>query len=269
MNITRAELSAAIEEAHKRGIKITGHLCSVTQTEAAQLGIDDLEHGPMFVDTEFVPNKQPDQCPSGKATLDSLLQQDVDGPAVRQMMRTLIDRHVAVTSTLPVFELDVPGRPPLRRQVLDSMLPQAEINYLQARAARPSPEIGTLLKKEEQFEHEFAQAGGLLLAGCDPTGIGGVLAGFGDQREIELLVEAGFTPVQAIHIATANGAQYEGKSQHIGTIAAGKNADLVLIDGDPSTNITDIEKVDTVFKDGVGYDSHKLIESVRGTVGLF
>lgn len=269
MNITRPELSAAIQEAHKRNIKVTGHLCSVTQTEAAELGIDDLEHGPMFVDTEFAPGKQPDQCPSGKATFDSLLKQDVDGAAVQKMMHTLIDRHVAVTSTLPVFELDVPGRPPLRKEVLDSMLPQAEINYLQARAGRPSPEMAKLFEKELQFEHEFAKAGGLLLAGCDPTGIGGVLAGFGDQREIELLVEAGFTPVEAIHIATANGAEYEGQSQHIGTIAMGKQADLVLINGDPSARISDIEKVDTVFKDGVGYDPQKLIESVRGTVGLF
>ncbi|MGE5206309.1 MAG: amidohydrolase family protein, partial [Chlamydiota bacterium] len=269
MNITRAELGAAIQEAHKRNIKVTGHLCSVTQTEAAGLGIDDLEHGPMFVDTEFVPGKQPDQCPSGKATFDSLLKEDVDGPAVQKMMHTLIDRHVAVTSTLPVFELDVPGRPPLRKQVLDSMLPQAEINYLQARATRPSPEVAALFKKELQFEHEFAKSGGLLLAGCDPTGMGGVLAGFGDQREVELLVEAGFTPEEAIHIATANGAQYEGQLQRIGTIAAGKQADLVLIHGDPVANISDIEKVDTVFKDGVGYDSQKLIDSVRGVVGLF
>src|SRR6185437_14862499 len=165
MNITRAELGAAIQEAHKRGIKVTGHLCSVTQTEAAQLGIDDLEHGPMFVDTEFVPGKQPDQCPEGKPAFGSLLQQDVNGPAVQKMMHTLIDHHVAVTSTLPVFELDVPGRPPLRKEVLDSMLPEAEINYLQARAGRPSPEMAKLFQKELQFEHEFAKAGGLLLAG--------------------------------------------------------------------------------------------------------
>jgi len=269
MNITRSELGVAIEEAHKRHIKVTGHLCSVTQTEAAQLGIDDLEHGPMFVDTEFVPGKKPDQCPDGKAALGSLLKEDVDGPAVQKMMHTLIDRHVAVTSTLPVFELDVPGRPPLRKQVLDSMLPQAEISYLQARSSRPLPEMATLFKKELQFEHEFVKAGGLLLAGCDPTGMGGDLAGFGDQREVELLVEAGFTPEEAIHIATANGAEYEAQLQHIGTIAPGKQADLVLIHGDPSANINDIEKVDTVFKDGVGYDSQKLMESVRGTVGLF
>ena len=123
-------------------------------------------------------------------------------------------------------------------------------------------------KKEMEFEYAFSKAGGLLLAGLDPTGMGGVLAGFGDQREVELLVEAGFTPVEAIHIATYNGAQYLGELDHIGTIAAGKQADLVVIKGDPSKKIEDIENVETVFKDGVGYDSAKLIESVRGSVGI-
>jgi hypothetical protein len=124
------------------------------------------------------------------------------------------------------------------------------------------------LKKEMEFEYAFAKAGGLLLAGEDPTGIGGVLAGFGDQREVELLVEARFTPLEAIHIATENGAQYLGEADRIGTIAPGKQADLVIIKGDPSQKIEDIENVETVFKDGIGYDSAKLIESVRGQVGL-
>jgi hypothetical protein len=123
------------------------------------------------------------------------------------------------------------------------------------------------LKKEMEFEYAFSQAGGLLLAGLDPTGMGGVIAGFGDQREVELLVEAGFTPVEAIHIATANGAQFLGELDRIGTIAVGKQADLVVIKGDPSQKIDDIENVETVFKDGIGYDSAQLIESVRGVVG--
>ncbi len=118
-----------------------------------------------------------------------------------------------------------------------------------------------------EFERVFAQAGGLLLAGLDPTGIGGVIAGFGDQREVELLVEAGFTPVEAIHIATANGAQYLGDSDRIGTVAAGKQADLVVIKGNPVKNIADIENVEIVFKDGIGYDSARLIESAREAVG--
>jgi imidazolonepropionase-like amidohydrolase len=119
-----------------------------------------------------------------------------------------------------------------------------------------------------EFEREFVKEGGLLLAGLDPTGYGGVIAGFGDQREVELLVEAGFTPLEAIHIATANGAEFLGESNQIGTIAPGKTADIVVINGDPSANIKDIENVEIVFKDGVGYDSAKMVESVKGLVGL-
>ena len=124
------------------------------------------------------------------------------------------------------------------------------------------------MRKEMDFEVAFVKAGGLLLAGPDPTGNGGVLPGFGDQREVELLVEAGFTPVEAIQIATGNGAIYLGQQDRIGTLAPGKQADLVLIKGDPSKRIDDIENVETVFKSGTGYDSRKLIDSVQGQVGI-
>jgi len=220
------------------------------------------------VDTEFVPGKQPDVCPRNADMERSLLQEDVAGANVQGMLHDLVARHVAVTSTLPVFELDVPGRPRLRREVLQSMTPEAEASYLKWRAERQSADVATSLKKEMQFEHEFAKAGGLLLAGSDPTGIGGVLPGFGDQREIELLVEAGFTPVEAIHVASANGAEFLGESAQVGTLAPGKAADLLVVRGDPSTRIEDIENVNTVFKDGVGYDSARLVDSVRGLVGL-
>jgi Amidohydrolase family len=102
--------------------------------------------------------------------------------------------------------------------------------------------------------------------GHDPTGDGGVVPGFGDQREIELLVEAGFSPVQAITIATLNGATYLGQQDKIGSITVGKNADLVIIKGDPATSISDIEQVEIVFKDGIGYDSQKLIDSTKGAL---
>jgi imidazolonepropionase-like amidohydrolase len=119
-----------------------------------------------------------------------------------------------------------------------------------------------------QFERDFVKAGGLLLAGEDPTGYGGDLPGFGDQREVELLVEAGFTPLEAIHIQTENGAVFLGQADRLGTLAPGKLADLIVIHGNPVAKIEDIEKVEIVFKDGVGYDSAKLIESVRDSVGL-
>jgi hypothetical protein len=145
-------------------------------------------------------------------------------------------------------------------------------SHLAARAAAASnparaAKQEAALKKEMAFELAFVRAGGLLLAGPDPTGNGGVLPGFGDHREVELLVEAGFTPVEAIQVATANGARYLGKLDRIGTVEAGKNADLVVVNGDPSRRIQDIENVEIVFKDGVGYDPVKLNASVRGMVG--
>ncbi|MFY9801991.1 MAG: amidohydrolase family protein [Candidatus Acidiferrales bacterium] len=264
MNITREELEVAIQDAHARQLKLTGHLCSVTWPEAVALGIDDFEHGPVFTDTEFVADKKPDVCPSGGGA--SWAQQDMNGAPVQALIQNLIAHHVAVTSTLPVFEASVAGRPPLERRTLDAMSAESQQSYLTARAyPRLDP---ALLRKEMDFELAFAKAGGLLLAGPDPTGNGGVLPGFGDQREIELLVEAGFTPEQAIQIATENGAKYLGRQDQIGTLAPGKQADLVLIKGYPAKNITEIENVETVFKAGVGYDSQKLIDSVRGEVGI-
>jgi hypothetical protein len=182
------------------------------------------------------------------------------------LIKILIQRHVAVTSTLPVIESVSANRPPLQQRFLDVLSPEAQAGYLSRRVLLPP--LADSFKIEMQLERAFVEAGGLLLAGPDPTGIGGVVAGFGDQREVELLVEAGFTPVEAIHIATANGAQYLGESEHIGTLAPSKDADLIVIHGDPSSNIADIEHVELVFKDGVGYDPAKLIESVRGMVGL-
>jgi imidazolonepropionase-like amidohydrolase len=271
MNITPDELSAAIKAAHAHGLKVTGHLCSIGFREAAALGIDDLEHG-IEVDTEFLPDKKPGICPNTQAAQKALLNVDISSQPMQDMIHDLVAHHVAVTSTLPVFETGVPGRAPLDARVLDAMLPEARIAYL-TRRARVSDGAATsiapaMFKKELEFEHEFAKQGGLLLAGLDPTGYGGVIAGFGDQREVELLVEAGFTPLEAIHIATSNGAEFLGELDRIGTLALGKAADLVVIQGDPSANIRDIENVELVFKDGVGYDSAKLIDSVRGMVGL-
>jgi len=267
MNISRDELATAIGEAHARHFKLTGHLCSVTWPEAIGLGIDDFEHGPVFTDTEFVAGKKADVCPTGGTA--SWAKRDMNDPAVQALIQKLVSGHIAVTSTLPVFEASVPGRPRLQHRTLEAMSAESAQSYLTMRANIPldSPSAN-LLRKEMDFEVAFVKAGGLLLAGPDPTGNGGVLPGYGDQREIELLVEAGFTPERAIQIATENGAVFLGLQDRIGTLEAGKQADMVLIKGDPSKKIDDIENVETVFKDGVGYDSKKLIESVRGQVGI-
>ena len=269
MHITRAELGAAIEEAHKRGLKVTGHLCSVTYREAAALGIDDLEHG-FFVPTDFVADKKPDECPGQGAGQRAFAALDPNGDAVRSLIAELVARRVAVTSTLTVFETFVPGRPvPPGLQVLD---PQLRAQFEQrhaALAANTSSPYVSLFAKARSLELAFVRAGGLLLAGTDPTGIGGVIPGYSNQRELELLVEGGFTPLEAIRIGTLNGATFLGRGNRAGSITVGKDADLVVIAGDPATRISDIRKVQIVFKQGIGYDPSKLIESVKGKVGLF
>jgi imidazolonepropionase-like amidohydrolase len=270
MHISRAELGAAIAEAHRRGLKLTAHLCSVTFREATDLGIDDLEHG-FLVATDFVPRKQPDVCPANDSVVASLVALDPNGPAAKDLIAYLVSKHVALTSTLTVFETLTPGRPAASPGVLDAMLPEAREQYMRTRLRIATSTDSTwtvLLRKEMRLERMYAQAGGLLLTGTDPTGYGGVVAGFANQRALELLVEAGFTPLEAIRIGTLNGATYLGRTDHIGSIAAGKDADLVVVNGNPAVQIADVEKVELVFRAGTGYDPAKLIAAAKGSVGL-
>ena len=268
-DVSREVLGAAIKQAHKRGMKVTGHLCSVSFREAVSLGIDNLEHG-LFVNTDFDPEKRPDFCPPD--ALAKLASLDTRSEAARTTIRTMVQGKVPMTSTLAVFELFVPNRPPLEPRVLEAMAPDVRAEYLTSRARLGeggafsiSPDV---FRKAQEFELEFVRAGGLLAAGVDPTGNGGALPGFGDQRNYELLIEAGFTPVEAIRIMTLNGAMVLGEDRRLGSIKAGKLADLVVIRGDPVARPAEIRNVALVFKDGVGYDPEKLIEACRGLVGI-
>jgi imidazolonepropionase-like amidohydrolase len=277
-HITREELSAAVKAAHKRGLKVTGHLCSVTYEEAIQIGIDDIEHG-FFANTAHDPDKKPDTCSASAG--DYTLEHMSPGSAeANRLIAMLIARHVAITSTLPGTAASLPStdasvdaRPPLRPAALQSMSPAVRDAYLYSRNRPPDKAAqaatALLLRRDMDLERAFVTAGGLLLAGPDPVGVGGLVPGFADQREIELLVEAGFTPVQAVRIATLNGAIFLGRQEQIGSISPGKNADLVVMKGDPATRIADIENVEIVFKDGVGYDTEKLLDSVKGHYGEY
>ena len=185
----------------------------------------------------------------------------------------MIAKNVPMTSTLSAVEYVVtPQRVPPDPRVLDSLSPdtrtlqQEALRVTQAAREEERAPGAVLLKKAMQYEVAFVKAGGLLAAGNDVVGFN--LPGFGDQRDYELLIEAGFTPPQAVQILSANGAKVLGEFERLGTIEAGKLADLVVINGNPALNPVDIKKVTVVFKDGVGYDSVKLIQSVKGQVGL-
>jgi enamidase len=269
MQISRDVLKAGIDEAHRRGLKVTGHLCSVTYREAAALGIDNLEHG-FLASTDFVADKKPDECPGqgrGQLTVSAL---DPQAPAFRELVSELVRRKVAITSTLTVFETFTPGRP--LPPGIDVLVPSLRESFVKQheQVNRMSQSLyGTLLPKAMALELAFARAGGLLIAGTDPTGGGGVIPGYSNQRAVELLVEAGFTPVEAIRVATLNGATYLGRADQIGSITPGKQADLMIVDGNPAERIADLRNVELVFRQGVGYDPAKLVASVRGTVGVW
>ena len=267
--ISRADLAAVIDEAHARGRKVTGHICSVSFREAVELGIDNLEHG-FFTNSDYSPDKQPDECPGDLQA--RLLEVDLDGPEVQATFRDMIDHGVAMTSTLAIYETFVPNRPPLEERVLELMAPEVRAEYLATReeiaATADSSAWPGLFERAKAYEKAFVEAGGLLAAGVDPTGIGGALAGLGDQRNLELLVEAGFTPVEAIEIMTANGAKVLGEYERYGSIEPGKLAELVVVDGDPVARPAEIRNVTLVFKDGLGFDAPKLLQSTKGIVGI-
>jgi len=275
-DLPRAVAKAAIEEAHRWGLPVTGHLGSIGFSEAAELGIDNVEHG-LWVDTEFAPDKKPDLAP---AEYDATaVDQDINGDAIQSMIKTLVDHHVAVTSTIAVWE-QFALHPAASERVLDALTEDGRKISADSRLIELKKMTdGTphekekherfvrMLEKEKEFQKAFVRAGGLLLAGSDAV-IDVFIAGFGDQREVEMLVEGGFTAEEAIQIASLNGAEFLKESKRIGSLAAGKQADIMIVKGDPSKNIRDIENVEIVFKDGVGFDSKKLLESVKGQVGI-
>jgi imidazolonepropionase-like amidohydrolase len=265
MDLDTLTLRACIEAVHAKGLKITGHLCAVTYREAANMGIDQLEHG-FMASTDFIPGKKENEC---LFSVDPLANANLDGQPVHDLIQLLVNRKVILTSTLAVFyglsTLDSIDR----TDVLEAMAPDTREMYLKYYSKEKSSLINASFKKNLKMEKMFADAGGLLTVGTDPTGIGNILAGYGSQLAVELLIQEGFTPIEVIRIATYNGAKAMGIQEKIGSIEPGKTADLIVIDGDISKDIKYIERVQWVFRHGVGFDSKKLFAKVNGQVGKY
>ncbi len=264
--ISGEDLAAAIDEAHRAGLKVTGHLCSVSFTQAVELGIDNIEHG-LRTNSDYVPDRGEDECPDDLWRTATMV--DVEGPEAQATFKAMIDADVAMTSTLAVYELFVQGRPTRDPRTLEAMAPQVREDYLRAKAeideAGQSP---AGFRNAMAYEKAFHDSGGLLAAGVDPTGNGGALAGYGDQRNYELLLEAGFTPSETVRILTANGARVLDVFDDLGTVEAGKLADLVVLEGDLQVDAAAIRETRIVFKDGIGYDAKALLADVVGRVGI-
>jgi imidazolonepropionase-like amidohydrolase len=266
--ITSEALKNTIGSAHQAGKKVTGHICSVTYREATDLGIDNLEHG-FLCASDFVQDKVKDIC-DPFARSSSLNALPEDAPVMKELMQHLIDNDVAITSTLNVFE-PYTGREPVPGGGLEALNPAVKERVLTGYANRVNRDEGSvrMFKKEMAWEKQFYDMGGLLVAGTDPTGAGRVVPGYANWRLLELLAEAGLSIEDAVSVCTYNGALYLEQQDVKGTIEAGKQADLIIINADLTQDINNIRNTETVFKNGVGYNSRRLMESVKGKVGKY
>lgn len=269
-NISRAAMAAAIDEGHKKGMRATGHICSVTFREAVDIDIDDLAHGAMTA-TDFIASKELDKCPPNSLVqLDKAI--DPTGEVATSLIKHMIANGVSMTTTPAVYELFYQGRAVQEERSLSLMAPAVRESYMADRTQIDTTSNWPLtpdgFARALAFDKAFFDAGGVLGSGVDPTGNGGALPGLGDQRGYEILIEGKFTPEQAVQVVTLNGAKILGVDKDFGSVAPGKVADLVLINGDLRTAPTVIQNVELVFKDGVGYDSQKLIQATKGRVGI-
>jgi enamidase len=272
-HVTREDLRAVVTAAHARGLKVTGHLCSITFKEAAEIGIDNLEHG-FLIPTDFVADKQPDQCPNPAQTRQSIAALDPDSPAVAGLMRLLIDKHIALTSTLSVTEGSSAGTPKIPEKALALLSPQLREYYEQNWArAQHAPEAGhtpALIPQVARLELRFMKMGGTLMVGTDTPGhAGGEIPGVGARRELEIMVTQGFTFPQALQAATLNGARYLGREAEIGSIETGKRADLIVIEGDPTSDSNALDNMPLVFKGGIGYQTDRIFAALRAAIGVY
>jgi imidazolonepropionase-like amidohydrolase len=265
---SREMLGAVVRQAHSRGLKVSGHLCSVTFTEAAALGIDALQHG-FITNSDYVPDKQPDICPPDNMRVQADV--DVESALVQRSIEEIVASGAAAVSTLGVYETFTPERARLDPRAMELLTPETrrevEANHATIKASEFSFVVPPrLIENMMQWERAFVAAGGLLGAGSDPWGTG-YLPGFGNLRNYEMLLEAGFTAEESVEILTLNGARILGEATRLGSVSEGKLADLVVIRGDPVATPSDIYEVVTVFKDGYGYDSHRLLEDAAGKIG--
>jgi len=255
-----------IDEAHRLDLKVTGHLCSITFREAALIGINSIEHG-FDAATDFVDNKPVGECVGSR---NSKINLDMNGQDLTELIQILVTEDVTITSTLAILESGFAHRPQAEARALKAMSPQNvkryEVRQLRIKENASKTSTPSYWNRIIQFERQFVAAGGHLVAGAD-TGRH-ILPGFGDQRNLELLVESGFSVPQTIQIMTHNGAVTLGIGEDVGLLKIGYQADLIIVPGDLMSDPSSLKSAEIVFKKGIGYNPQILISDVEGKIGL-
>jgi len=199
----------------------------------------------------------------------TLLDLPRESQEMEELMQHLIDQDMATTTTPPVFELCT-NREVVHGGGLKAFAPGIQrlvLNHYADGVNRDSASR-VLFNKELYWIKKFHDMGGHLVVGADPTGAGRTLAGYANQHTVEVLREAGFSIREAIHVATLCGAEHLGIDDRTGSLETGKEADLVIMEGNLKEDVSNIRRMEIVFKDGVGFDSGKLFRSLEGKVGL-
>lgn len=261
---TEPQLKTIIESAHKRGAKVTGHLCSITMKQAAELGIDGIEHG--FIHAyDFAEDKSAGECNGSNSFRSSL---DIKGASLKALHELLIAEKVAISSTPSIFEAQTPKTPinPAYKTYLAPHLLERAENYLQRREKADDswyfkPEW---LQRTLAHDRLFLKRGGLLTIGPDP-GLHSI-PGFADQRNFELLIQGGFTIQEAIQVMSANGAKLLDFEDR-GYVKEGYRADLILVKGDLESTPQNINDIKLIIKNGVTYTPQDLRKGLEGQLG--
>jgi imidazolonepropionase-like amidohydrolase len=248
------------EEAHRRGLRVSGHIPAfMLASQAVQQGYDEIQHVNMLL-LNFMPDVKDTRTPA-RFLEPARRARDLDlaSPQVRDFIALLRDRHTALDLTLGVFEsmmLDRPGKVSVGYAAVADRLPVQVRRGLYA-GNLPVKEgedekFRASWKKTLELVHALWAAGIPIEAGTD------AFPGFALQRELELDAEAGIPPAQVLQLATLGAARIMGLDKELGSVRPAKLADLVLIDGDPTRDISQVRKVALTVRDGVLYDPAEL-----------
>jgi hypothetical protein len=243
--------------AHAHGLRMSGHIPAFMRAEdAVRAGYDEIQHT-NFLFLNFWPDVQDTRTPvrfTAVAERAALL--DLQSPPVKAFLDLLREKQIVIDPTVSIFEGMFISRKgtmsPSYAAVADRLPPQVRRGFLTG--GLPIPE-GMDQRYRDSFRNLLAMVKALydnhipIVAGTD------ALAGFSLPRELELYVQAGIPPAEVLRIATLGAATVMKHDDQLGSVAAGKLADLDIIDGDPATNISDVRKVVIVIKDGKVYDA--------------
>ena len=250
-DISKEALKGVIDEAHKRGLMVTGHLGKMSCTEAANLGIDNIEHSFGSCSSDL------------KLSFDTTWTVSPEQKAVKDLINLLIAKKVTLTAT-PFSDSDYQNV-----ELLD-YLSTDERKRIEGYMKNPPPFIPKEIndKQLRPLEKLFIKNGGKVVLGADAAD-GGLLPGFQNHNVLVSMVKAGWTPLEVLKMATIDGATFLKAQENLGSITIGKIADLIVVSGQPDQHIEHIKNIEVVFRSGIGYDSKALRQSVKGLVGRY